>query len=167
MTIAIGRWLKHLAMPRGRVQRAFPRATLAAIEAAIAEAEGRHCGELRFVVEGMMPLPALLRGEAPRRRAVQVFADLRVWDTERNNGILIYVQLADRRVEILADRGIAARVGQGEWDAVCRGMEAAFRLGDYRRGAVDAVEAAGRLLAAHFPAKAERGNELPDAPVLL
>ncbi len=163
----IGRLLNHLLMPRDRVRRAFPKATLAAIEAAIAEAEGRHRGELRFVVEGMMPLAALLRDATPRQRAVDVFARLRVWDTEQNSGILIYVQLADRRVEVLADRGIAARVPQGEWDALCHGMEAAFKGGASRQGALVAVAAASRLLARHFPAGEPGPNELPNAPVVL
>ncbi len=162
-----GRLLNHLLMPRDRVRRAFPKATLAAIEAAIANAESAHGGELRFVVEGMMPLAALLRDATPRQRAVEVFARLRVWDTEHNNGVLIYVQLADRRVEVLADRGIAARVPQGEWDALCHAMEAAFKGGDYRRGALEAVAAASRLLARHFPKGAGRANELPNAPVVL
>jgi uncharacterized membrane protein len=163
----IGRLLKHLAMGRERVRRAFPKATRAAIEAAITQAEARHRGELRFVVEGAMPLGALLRGETPRHRAADVFAQLRVWDTEHNNGVLIFVQLADRRVEILADRGIASRVAQDEWDGLCRGMEAAFKAGDYRRGAVESVSGAAALLARHFPAGPERRNELPDAPVIL
>lgn len=165
--MGLGRLLKHLLMPRSRLRRLFPAQTRTAIGAAVEEAESRHCGELRFVVEGMMPLASLLRGETARQRAVAVFSRLRIWDTEHNNGILIYVQLADRRVEVLADRGIAARVPQAEWDAVCRRMEAAFRAGDYRGGAVAAVRGAGDLLAAHFPALRERSNELPDAPVLL
>ena len=163
----IGRLLKHLLMPRERVRRFFPKAALAAIGTAVGEAEKLHCGELRFVVEGTMPFAALLRDETPRQRDVEGFAKLRIWDTDRNNGVLIYVQLADRQVEVLADRGISARVAQSEWDAVCRGMEAAFKTGDYRRGALEAVEAAGRLLARHFPGAAKGDNELPDRPVLL
>ena len=84
--------------------------------------------------------------------------------------MLIYVQLIDRRVEIVADRGISARVAQSEWDAVSRTMEDAFRAGAYERGAVVAIESIGRLLATHFPATAVSGgnpNELPDHPVLL
>lgn len=161
------RLFTHLAMPRGRVAKAFSPATLAAIGAAVTRAEANHCGELRFVVEGGMPLNALWRGQTPRQRAVDVFSQLRVWDTEHNNGILIYVQFADRRVEVLADRGIAARVPQAGWDGICRDMEAAFKAGDFRQGVVTAVSAAGDLLAAHFPASAGEGNELPDAPVLL
>ena len=163
----IGRLLNHLLMPRQRVRRAFPKPALAAIGAAVGEAEKQHCGELRFVVEGGMPLASLWRDETTRQRAVEVFARLRVWDTARNNGVLIYVQLADRRVEVLADRGIAARVAQAEWDGICRGMEAAFKVGDFRRGALEAVEAAGNLLGRHFPAERKTANDLPDAPVVL
>ncbi|HTY98248.1 MAG TPA: TPM domain-containing protein [Rhodocyclaceae bacterium] len=156
-----------MLMPRKRVRRAFPKPALAAIGAAVGDAEKLHDGELRFVVEGAMPLASLWRDETPRQRAVEVFARLRIWDTERNNGVLIYVQLADREVEVLADRGIARRVAQAEWDGICRGMEAAFKVGDFRRGALEAVEAAGRLLARHFPARAKTANDLPDAPVVL
>jgi uncharacterized membrane protein len=98
---------------------------------------------------------------------VELFASQRVWDTEENSGILIYVQLVDRRVEILADRGIAARVAQTEWDAICRAMEASFRRGEWRQGALQAVARAGELLAQHFPAGTVNPNELPDQPLVL
>jgi uncharacterized membrane protein len=97
---------------------------------------------------------------------VALFSQLRVWDTAENSGILIYVQLVDRRVEILADRGIAAKVEQGQWDAICRTMEEAFRHQAFRRGALDAVDAATRLLMLHFPARQDNPNELPDRPQL-
>jgi len=161
------RILKHLLLPGWWVRRAFPPAALQAIEHAIGEAEGGHCGELRFVIEGPRPLAALLRGESPRERAIEVFSQLRVWDTEHNNGVLIYVQVVDRRVEIVADRGIARRVEQGQWEGICRAMESCFRDRAYRRGALEAIERAGRLLALHFPARPGSGNELPDRPVVL
>jgi len=161
------RMLKHLLLPDWWLRRAFGRADLAAIGSAIATSENSHRGELRFVVEGPLPVAALWRGLSPRARAVDLFATLRVWDTEENSGILIYVQLVDRRVEILADRGIAARVAQAEWDAICRTMEADFRSGEWRRGAVQAVARAGALLAQHFPAGDSNPNELPDQPLML
>ena len=161
------RFFKHLLLPDWWVQRVFARADLAAIGAAVAACEKSHLGELRFVVEGPLPVPALWHGLSPRARAVGLFSTLRVWDTEENCGILIYVQLVDRKVEILADRGIAARVPQAEWDAVCRGMEASFRDGDWRRGALQAVTRAGELLASHFPAGGSNPNELPDQPLVL
>lgn len=166
MTMA--RWFKHLFLPRWWVERPFDAATLDAIETAIRDAEVGHRGELRFVVEGPMPGPALWRGQTPRARAVALFSQLRVWDTEENSGVLIYVQLVDRRVEILADRGISARVPQGEWDLLCRGLELSFKDRDFRRGSLEAIRQAARLLADHFPADGGSGkNELPDRPLVL
>lgn len=161
------RLLKHLLVPAWWAHRPFGRATLDAIEAAIGAAETGHRGELRFVVEGPLPLAALWRGESVRQRATELFSRLRVWDTEDNSGILLYVQLVDRRVEILADRGIDARVSQEEWDLICRGMELAFRDGDFRRGALEAVDQAAQLLTRHFPVAGSDHNELPDRPVVL
>lgn len=161
------RLFKHLLLPDWWVQRVFSGADLAAIGTAIAACEKSHRGELRFVVEGSLPVSALWQGQSSRMRAVDLFASQRVWDTEENSGILIYVQLVDHRVEILADRGIAARVPQAEWDAVCRGMEASFRDGDWRRGALQAVTRAGELLAGHFPASGNNPNELPDQPLVI
>ena len=162
-----GRIVKHLFAPHWIVARAFPRRVLAAIEAAIRASEQSHDGELRFAVEGgLHPLP-LARGQSARARAIELFSTLRVWDTEHNSGVLIYVQFIDRRIEIIADRGINARVGQGEWDAICRGMEAAFRLRKYEHGALDAIAQATLLLARHFPPQGGNPNELPDSPVVL
>ena len=161
------RLLKHLLLPGWFVRRVFARGDLAAIGDAIAACEKSHRGELRFAVEGPLPLTSLWRDLKPRARAVDLFSALRVWDTEENSGILIYVQLVDRRVEILADRGIAARVPQTEWDAICRGMEKSFHEGQWRQGAVQAVTRAGELLATHFPAGKSNPNELPDRPLIL
>lgn len=163
----LSRLLKHLLLPDWWLQRVFARADLAAIGEAITACEKSHRGELRFVVEGPMPMSALWREMTPRARAVELFSQLRVWDTEENSGILIYVQLVDRKVEILADRGIAVRVPQAEWGAICRAMEASFRRGEWRGGALQAVTRAGALLAKHFPAGANNPNELPDQPLVL
>lgn len=163
----LSRLLRHLLLPAWFVRRAFSRADLAAIGDAVAACEKSHRGELRFVVEGPLPLLALWCGMSARARAVELFAAQRVWDTAENSGILIYVQLVDRKVEILADRGIAARVTQAEWDAICRSMEASFRRGEWRQGALQAVARAGELLAQHFPAGASNPNELPDQPLML
>lgn len=161
------RLLKHLLLPDWFVRRVFSAADLAAIGAAIAAGEQSHRGELRFVVEGALPLSALWRGQSPRERAVELFSQLRVWDTAENSGILIYLQLVEHRVEILADRGIAARVPQAEWDAICRAMETSFGDGEWRSGALQAVTRAGELLAAQFPAGTSNPNELPDQPLVL
>lgn len=163
----ISRLLKHLLLPDWWLRRVFSAADLAAIGEAIAACEQSHRGELRFVAEGSMPLSALWRDLSARERAVDLFAALRVWDTAENSGILIYVQLVERRVEILADRGIAARVPQAEWDAICRDMESSFRNGEWRQGALQAVSRAGALLASQLPARAGNPNELPDQPLLL
>lgn len=163
----LSRMLKHLLLPDWWVRRVFARGDLASIGEAIAAGEASHRGELRFVAEASLPFPALWRELSPRARAIELFSRLRVWDTEENSGILIYVQLVERRVEILADRGIAARVPQAEWDAICRRMETSFRQGQWRQGALQAVTRAGELLARHFPAGARNPNELPDQPLVL
>jgi uncharacterized membrane protein len=161
------RLLKHLLPPAWFARRVFSRGDLAAISTAVTACEKSHRGELRFVVEGPLPISALWHERSPRARAEELFSQLRIWDTEENSGILIYVQLVDRRVEILADRGIAARVEQGEWDAICRAMETSFRRGEWRQGALQAVTRAGELLAGQFPAGEENPNELPDQPLVL
>jgi len=165
------RLLKHAVAPGWMTRRAFPAEALRAIESAVRDLERRHAGELRFVVEGGLPFQHLWREATARERALEVFSQLRVWDTERNNGVLIYLQLIDRRVEILADRGINAKVPQPEWDAVCRQMESMFRAGAFLKGVLQAVDSIGRLLERHFPAAPDQGstalNELPDRPLLL
>jgi hypothetical protein len=165
--MAITRVLKHLLMPGWLARRAFRAADVEAIALAVAASEGEHRGELRLVAEGPMPVACLWHGVSPRQRALELFGSLRIWDTADNSGVLVYVQLVDRRVEILADRAIAAKVTQAEWDAVCREMEKAFAARAYRRGALDAIDRITRMLALHFPARGERRNELPDTPILL
>jgi uncharacterized membrane protein len=160
------RMLKHLSVPRRRVRQTFPKVTMKAIEAAGAASETLHNGELRFVVEGGLNLLQLLSGVSARQRAEEVFSRLRVWDTEHNSGVLIYVQLADRQVEILADRGIHNTVGDETWQRICAGMERAFRAGKFQEGAIEGVEAVGRVLAEHFPAQRENPDELANSPVL-
>lgn len=161
------RFLKHALVPQWWAMRAFPPATLAAVEAAIAASELRHSGELRFVVEAALPPAQLLAGCTARARAIELFSQLRVWDTEANSGVLIYVQLLDRKVEIVADRGIDARVGQDFWNAVCARMQAAFRAGRFAAGALAAIDEITAALAGHFPPGGENPNELPDRPLVL
>lgn len=161
------RILRHLVLPHWWAMRAFPKPALAAIGRAVAASETGHRGELRFVVEANLPLADLWQNPSPRTRAVELFSQLRVWDTADNSGVLIYVQLLDRRVEIVADRGIDARVGQEFWDAVCRRMEAAFQAGRFERGAMEALDAITAELTRQFPARGRNPNELPDAPLTL
>jgi uncharacterized membrane protein len=163
----LARILRHLATSPLAVKRDFPEAALDAIEQAIGEAERSHAGEIRFALEGALELGALLRGQSPRERALAAFSRLGVWDTEHNNGVLIYLLLADRDVEIVADRGVMARVGAAELEAICRVMESAFREGRFEEGVVRGVRALGELLARHFPRQAGERDELPDRPVIL
>ena len=161
------RIMRHLSCGRATVRRAFPQHTLDAIERAIRATEARHDGQVRFAVEAALDLSPLLAGQAARERAIEVFSELRVWDTEHNNGVLIYLLLADRDVEIVADRGIHARLGTETWEAICREMEAAFRDGQFEAGVLAGIHAVGEHLAHHFPARGGKPNEMPDRPVVL
>ncbi len=163
----IKRILSHLVTTHWQVNRAFPHATLSAIEQAIKASETAHVGEIRFAVEGALPSTLLFKGQSARERAIEIFSQLRIWDTEHNNGVLIYLLLADRDVEIVADRSIHAKVGLAEWEKICRTMETAFKHRDYEGGVVSGIQAVTRHLIGNFPAISTRQNELPDAPVVL
>lgn len=163
----LARILKHLVVPHWLALRAFSPAVQKNIESAIRDSEQRHDGELRFAVEGGLHLASLWRGQSPRGRAIELFSQLRVWDTERNSGVLLYVQLVDRTIEIVADRGINARVEQANWDGICRRMQAAFGQRQFEQGALEAIEEVTALLAMHFPPAVANPNELPDKPVVL
>jgi uncharacterized membrane protein len=161
------RFLRHLFFFPWWVRARFPTRTLDAIERAVRDAEALHRGEIRFAVEGSLALPALLRAISARQRAAEVFSLLRVWDTAENSGVLIYLLLADRDVEIVADRGISARVAPEEWQRICGRMEEAFGRGEFESGAVNGIRAVGELLARHFPAGPSPVDELPDRPIIL
>jgi uncharacterized membrane protein len=161
------RLLKHLLVPDWVARRAFPARSLSKIEKAIRASEQKHDGELRFVMEASLPLRYLLRKKSSRRRAEDLFTSLRIWDTEHNSGVLIYVQLVSRHIDIVADRGISRKLEQAEWNKVCAAMEKAFRAGRYEEGALEAIERCTALLARHFPSSGEHRNELPDRPVFL
>lgn len=163
----IQRIAKHLLTTDWHVRRRFPGSTLTAIERAIKASEVEHDGEVRIVIEGALEAPALWRGQSARDRAIELFSQLRVWDTQHNNGLLIYLLLADRAVEIVADRGIHDKVGGGEWNAICRQMESAFKRSDFEGGAVAGIRALTQQLLTHFPATRHGANELPDEPVML
>ncbi|MBA8885023.1 TPM domain-containing protein [Dokdonella fugitiva] len=159
------RLIRHLF---ASAKRHFPPARLDAIQHAIAASEHRHHGEIVFAVEGSLPFTHVVRGRSARDRAEEVFARLRVWNTERNTGVLIYLLLADHAIEIVADRGVAKEIPEHEWVPVCALMQDYFRKADYEHGALEGVAAVGELLARHFPADGERNpDELPDRPVLL
>ena len=163
----VARILRHLFTTMWSARRAFPKTALDAIEQTIRVSEQTQRGQIRFVVEHSLDLPDLLRGVTAKDRAVEMFARLHVWDTEHNNGVLIYLLLADRDVEILADRGVHARVGSQGWETICRAMEDAFRAGDFQGGVIRGIRAAGEHLDRHYPTDGPAKNELPDRPVIL
>jgi uncharacterized membrane protein len=165
--VAFLRMLKHLCATRAGTQRRFSRDVLEAIEKAAAAAEQRTSGEIRFAVETALDIAELWNDKPPRQCAIEAFARLHVWDSELNNGVLIYVLMADRDVEIVADRGAALRISPSEWEAACRLMEGHFREGRFREGALAGVEAVGGLLEREFPARADNRDELPNQPELL
>jgi uncharacterized membrane protein len=170
MVNSFERWWRHLTTGRMARSRAFPGPVMRAIEEAIRDCEALHPGEIRFAVDTALTIPELMSGLTPRHIAIEAFSRLRVWDTAHNNGVLIYVLLADRDVEIVADRGVGnSRVPLAEWEACCRAMETHFRAGNFRDGAVAGIEAVARVLA-RFPPVAgtvDVGDELPNAPALL
>ena len=161
------RWLRHLSASARRTRTQFSAAVLAEIESTIGAAESQHAGEIRFVIETSLPWPLLWRETSAHARALELFARFHVWDTEANNGVLIYVLRADRAVEIIADRGINARVSSAQWQAVCREVEAHYRAGAFTEGSRAAVAGVARLLAQHFPAPRASGSELPNQAILI
>lgn len=164
---SLTRWLRHVFAPSS--QRRFPSAALERITAAIAAGEARHRGEICFAVEAALPLRSVLAGLEARGRADEVFAQLRVWDTEENNGVLLYLLLADHRIELVADRGFRSRVDASQWREVCARMETGLRAGQPEQAVVDGVDALSALIAAQFPrvAGAPDTDELPNRPHLL
>jgi uncharacterized membrane protein len=158
---------KHLLEHRWRARRLFPPQVLAAIERAIKVGEATHSGQVRFVVEGALDGAPLFRDQPARERAIDIFAQLRIWDTAHNNGVLIYLLLADRNVEIIADRGIDAKVGAAGWEKICSEMERDFKEGDFEGGVIRGIEAVSGQLAKYFPARGKGPNELPDTPVVI
>ena len=167
MAGTVKRLLTHLFTPGA--QDRFPAAAMEHIAAAIADGETRHRGEVCFAVEGALDWRDVLRGVQARARALDAFARLRVWDTAANNGVLVYLLLADHRIEIVADRGLAGVVSDAQWRGVCQLMEERLRAGEYTDAVVDGIAAASDLVAAHFP-QSHGGadeDELPNAPVFL
>jgi uncharacterized membrane protein len=161
------RLLRHVVTDHLSIRRAFPAPALAEIEAAISAGERIHRGQVCFAVEGGLPPLRVMRKLTPRERALEVFGLLRVWDTEENAGVLIYLLLADRVVEIVADRGIDRRVDAAAWQAICVRMEAAFADARYADAVVQGIADISALLARHFPREGSMVNELPDRPVIL
>lgn len=161
------RLFRHGLTTRFQLNQAFPKVTLHEIEAAIQVGEQTHAGEVRFAVESSLEPLDVLRGQTSRARALELFSNLKIWDTEQNCGLLIYVLMADHAVEIVADRGIHARVGDAEWTRICHLMEVAFGRNDFRGGVIAGIEAVTQHLQEHFPVGTTDQNELPDQPVVL
>lgn len=159
---------RHLWFDEGDTRRAIPPQLAQRLKERVAASERRHSGEVRICVEAALPLSYLWRHATPRQRAVALFGKLRVWDTEHNNGVLIYLLLAERAIELVADRGLARRVPEAEWHAIVGRMRGAFREGRFEDGLTQALEEVSALLVQHFPLREGEGNrnELPDAPVL-
>jgi uncharacterized membrane protein len=173
------RLVRHLTALHWRTRLAFPRSTLRAIEEALATAQRMHTGAILVAIETSLPLRELIGDAPPRARAAALFAALRAWDTEHRNGVLIYLQMADRSLEIVADRGLSARASRGDWEAVCRLMEEHFRHGRFKGGALAGIDAVAGLLARHFPTPpapataaaapivSQRADQLPHQATLL
>jgi uncharacterized membrane protein len=158
---------KHLLQHRWQERRIFTPKVLAAIEQAIKAGEATHAGQVRFVVEGALDGAPLFRNQPARERALDIFSQLRIWDTIHNNGVLIYLLLADHAVEIVADRGIDARVGGQIWQKICADMEVDFKAGNFASGVIKGIGEVSKQLARYFPKSGPGPNELPDAPVVM
>ena len=165
--MSIRRITRHLVEHRWRARSIFTAGVLEDIERAIKAGEATHCGQLRFVVEGALDGRPLFRNQGARERALDIFSQLRIWDTAHNNGVLIYLLLADRDVEIIADRGIDAKVGRAGWEKICAEMELDFKAGNFENGVIRGIGEVSRELAKYFPARGAGPNELPDAPVVI
>ena len=156
------RLFKHLMTTRLSVRRVFPAESLNVITKAVRTSEQKHRGELRFIIEGSLPLVVLLKDTTSRQRALDLFRRYQVGNAAEKSGTLIYLQMVDQRVEILADQGIAAKVPQAEWDAICRDMEKAFGKNNFLQGTLKMIDQVTRIMITHFPANADNPNELPD-----
>ncbi|HZZ93262.1 MAG TPA: TPM domain-containing protein [Usitatibacter sp.] len=163
----LARFWRHVVMTPARARRAFPPATLHAIQREIAAQERRHGGQVSFIVEAELHTAALWRDVSARERARQLFALHGVWNTEHNNGVLVYVLLAERRVEIVADRGIQRLVAEADWRRILQVMDPLLRQGRYEEAAIAGVRGVSDLLAAHFPPLVNGTNELSDRPLVL
>ncbi|MET0355218.1 MAG: TPM domain-containing protein [Cellvibrio sp.] len=162
------RFIKHLFTTESAVKRHFSDASLSNITSAVADAERQHRGEICFAIEAALEPGQVLRGITPRQRAMEIFAQQRVWDTELNSGVLIYVLFADRAVEVIADRGIYDKTAQNHcWENIVKAMENAFSAGRFEDGAVDGIKAVATELINYFPASDHNPDELPNNVVLV
>ena len=172
--VSVSRWRRvwrHMVTDHRDAAKLFPVETLKRLELATRHGEQLHRGQVRLAIEASLPTANVRRGMTPRERALEVFGLLRLWDTDANCGVLLYLLVADRAFEIIADRGIHARVGEAAWGEISERIEARFRAGEFSQGAQQALVEIGSLLALHFPRSArdagDRANEQPDAPVII
>ncbi len=163
----LSRAWRHVTSSDADATRAFPEPTLGAISEAITAGEQTHRGEVRLIVEKGLPLDEAWDGVTNRQRALALFADYGVWDTEDNCGVLIYVNLAEHKVDIVADRGIDRKIDSATWQAVCHTMTDGFKAGQFHDATLAAIKQVNELLRTHFPANGSRANELPDKPLML
>jgi hypothetical protein len=161
------RIMKHLLKSDNALRSKFSSSVMKSIENCIEKNEKLHCGEVRFAVENTLDFFPLLKNITARERAIQVFSDLRIWDTEQNNGVLIYLLFADHDVEIIADRGINQKVPADDWERICKNMEDCFKKGSFEQGITAGIGEITILLAKHFPFNENDRNELPNKPLLL
>ncbi|MBA4344412.1 MAG: hypothetical protein C0423_19910 [Methylibium sp.] len=163
------RLLKHRWTDESDLRRALPAPAVQRLESQVRASEARHAGEICVCVEAGLPLSYLWKRLRARDRAVTLFGKLRVWDTEANNGVLIYLLLAEHSIEIVADRGLNALVGPAQWQTIIEGLRTALRAGEFEQGLSQAVASVDEMLQQHFPLAAGEANpnELPDAVILL
>lgn len=161
------RFLAHLVSNPWQIRQRFSTEAMHRIEQAITVSETTHAGEIRFVVEaGLHPYEILFK-KTPRKRAIELFGRLNIWDTEQNNGVLVYLLLADKDVEIVADRGIDRCVGHENWESICRDMESLFKKGEYEAAVLQGIAEISVYMQRHFPFQESRGNEIPNQPLVL
>lgn len=164
----IKRLMRHAMHGNFSVKSKFPKSSFAKIEKEIGKSENLHKGEIRFAVEASLNPDQIFKKISSRERAIKVFSDLGIWDTEDNTGVLIYLLLADRSVEIVADRGIHKKVGQGTWEEICRKMEAEFKKGNFEEGVIKGIQDITYYLAKYFPKLGfDNPDELSNRPVIV
>ena len=163
------RMTRHFMASQRGTHKLFSPETMQRLQQVIADGEATHRGEVRLIVESALPLRKVRRGMTTRQRALDLFGTFRVWDTEENNGVLLYINVADQRLEIIADRAASRRIGDPHWQTVCGLARSSFKQGEFEQGLVQALESIHDALATAFPAErgTPRKNELPDAPTVI
>ena len=161
------RALRHWSTTAAKGRAAFPQQTLDAIGRAIATGEQQHRSELRLIVENSMPFDAIWSDLSNRQRALALFAEYGIWDTEDNCGVLIYVNLAERKVDIVVDRNIGRKIGFDTWQVICHTLTQGYARGEFHNSTLAAIAEVNTLLVSHFPTQGARANELPDHPIVL